>query len=221
MGRVIAVVEGQTEQTFVRVVLAPYLEGKGVWIDARLVGKPGHKGGVGAYASARQDMLLLLRQESTTTVTTMFDFYGMPNSWPGRVDSGTKAPAQRAACVEDGIRKDIERELGGRFDCRRFIPYVQMHEFEAILFSHPAMICDVLGCAEVESRIQAIRDAFTTPEDINDNPNTAPSKRLEALLSGYNKRTNGVIAASRIGLETIRSQCPHFSQWVGKLEMPA
>lgn len=217
MNRVIAVVEGQTEQGFVREVLAPYLAVHGVSLTARLVGKPGHKGGVGAYQRARRDILLLLRQESDTVVTTMFDFYGMPNSWPGRQTAKAAPAAEKAAIVENAIRHDILQELGTSTSERRFYPYVQMHEFESLLFCDPATTCAVLRSAKSALSVQAIRDSFSTPEEINDDPNTAPSRRLERLFRAYRKRLHGLIAAQRIGIEKMLDQCPHFSVWVEKL----
>jgi len=219
MSRVIAVVEGQTEQGFVDDVLAPWLGARGVYITARLVGKPGHKGGVGEYQRARKDMLLLLRQEKGTAITTMFDFYAMPDSWPGRSTAGSIPFANRAPTVENALKQDIVSEMGGTFDEARFLPYVQMHEFEALLFSQPSVICEVLRCPEKLAECQQIRSKFSSPEEINDSPQTAPSKRLATLSSStrYRKRTSGLIAAQRIGIEPMISECPHFFEWLNTL----
>jgi hypothetical protein len=103
--RVIAVVEGQTEQTFVREVLAPWLAERTVFLSPRLVGKPGHKGGVGEYSRAKKDMLALLKQEAGTIITTMFDFYAMPFSWPGR-EEASKAPHKKKVIGHTPGRRD-------------------------------------------------------------------------------------------------------------------
>ncbi len=219
MSRVIALVEGQTEQGFIRDILAPYLSVKGVYITARLVGKPGHKGGVGEYERARRDILLLLKQETITVITTMFDFYGMPDSWPGRLSAKESVFSQKPIIVEKSIKDDVTRELGRSFDGRRFLPYVQMHEFESLLFSDPSTICKVLRSPNYESQVQNIRNAFASPEEINDNITTAPSKRLLTLFSDYRKRIHGLIAAERIGIEKMRKECTHFAEWLNKLEM--
>jgi hypothetical protein len=218
MSRFIAVVEGQTEQGFLRDVLAPWLGARGIYLTARLVGKPGHKGGVGEYQRSRRDMLLLLKQEKETVVTTMFDFYGMPDSWPGRSQAKKAAFPKKARTVEEAVRKDIATELGSSFDESRFIPYVQMHEFEALLFSHPPTICEVLLSPDSEEAMQQIRADFSTPEEINDGANTAPSKRLLNLFAEYRKRLHGLIAAKRIGVETMQAECPHFAEWLSTLE---
>lgn len=119
MNRVIAVVEGQTEGTFVRDVLAPWLGSKGVMLSARLVGKPGHKGGVGSFQRAKNDIVSLLKQESDTYVTTMFDFYGMPAKWPGREDAKNVSHDQKALTVEEAIKDDVVATLGDSLDERR------------------------------------------------------------------------------------------------------
>ena len=217
MSRVIAVVEGQTEQTFVRDVLAPWLGWRGVMLSARLVGKPGHKGG-GSFHRARNDIISLLKQQSDTYVTTMFDFYGMPNSWPGRDDARKLAHPNKAPSIEQAIHEQIGAELGGSFDDDRLIPYVQMHEFEALLFSEPSALSQVMREPDTEEDLQAIRDGFSTPEEINDDPNTAPSKRIESLYGNYQKPFHGRLAATRITVEVMREECPHFNEWIDTLE---
>jgi len=217
VSRVIAVVEGQTEQDFIRDLLSPWLAARGVYIFPRLVGKPGHKGGVGEYERARQDVLLLLKQEQETSITTMFDFYGMPDSWPGRTQARTVASNRKAQIVEDAIKKDVADYLGASFNASRIVPYVQMYEFEALLFSQPPTICEVLLSPESAPKIQSIRDMYLTPEEINDNTQTSPSRRLVELFAGYQKRLHGLIAAKRIGIDVMLQECPHFSNWLGTL----
>jgi hypothetical protein len=219
MSRVIAVVEGYTEEDFVREVLAPFLGSKNVYMTARLVGKPGHKGGDCRYDRAKRDVLALLRQEADTIVTTMFDFYALPDSWPGRAEAITAPFSQKAPLVETAVRKDVMDELGTSFDKRRFHPYIQMHEFEALLFSQPAVICAVLRSPKSEREVRSIRASFQTPEEINDNSATAPSMRLLGLFADYRKRLHGLIAAQRMGVGVMTKECPHFSQWVETLQL--
>jgi hypothetical protein len=218
MSRVIAVVEGQTEQGFVREVLAPLLDPRKVYMSARLVGKPGHKGGDCRYDRAKRDVLALLRQEADTIVTTMFDFYALPDSWPGRVEARTAPFSKKANLVETAVAEDVFNELGTSFDKKRFRPYIQMHEFEALLFSQPATVCAVLRSPNSEEVVQSIRDSFANPEEINDNFATAPSRRLLDVFADYRKRLHGLIAAQRIGIDAMRKVCPHFAGWVGMLE---
>jgi hypothetical protein len=218
MNRVIAVVEGYAEQGFVRDVLAPWLGNRGVGLTARLVGKPGHKGGVGEYPRARGDMLALLKQESVTFVTTMFDFHRMPDSWPGRKKAAKLAHARKGPTVEQAIIDDIAKILGSKFDRRRFFPYIQMYEYEALLFSRPVVISEVVTNPDIADDLQAIRDEFDTPEEIDDSPETAPSKRIEKLTPIFQKPLHGVIAAQRIGIDEIREECPHFNEWLTAFE---
>jgi hypothetical protein len=94
-----------------------------------------------------------------------------------------------------------------------------LHEYEGLLFSSPVEIAKTLqGDGNMEARLMRIRRDFKTPEEINDNPNTAPHSRIEQLLPGYNKPLYGVLIAARIGLERIRTECPHFNQWLTRLE---
>ncbi len=119
--------------------------------------------------------------------------------------------------VEDAMLADISSQLGGRFNCARFIPYVQMHEFEALLFSDPALLAKGLDLPD-DSEVQRIRNKFHSPEEINDGEQTAPSKRIKGLSSGYDKVLQGVLISQKIGLNVLRAQCPHFNGWIEKLE---
>jgi hypothetical protein len=217
MIRVHILVEGQTEETFVKSVLQPHFNQHEAYLLPRLLGKPGHKGGVGEYARARQDILITLKQDVGVFCTTMFDYYGMPNSWPNREVARQKPLAEKPGTIEQAILADMSAELGGSFNCARLIPYVQMHEFEALLFSDPRSLADGLALAD-DAAIQAIRDRFDSPEEINDSCQTAPSKRILGLKPGYAKVLDGVRISQKIGLEVMRAQCPHFNEWIGRLE---
>jgi hypothetical protein len=217
MIRVHVLVEGQTEETFVKSVLQPYFNQHEAYLFPRLLGKPGHKGGVGEYARARQDILTTLKQDAGVFCATMFDYYGMPNSWPNREAARQKPFAEKPGTIEQAILADISAELGGSFNCARLIPYVQMHEFEALLFSDPKVLADGLELAD-DAPTHGIADQFNSPEEINDSEQTAPSKRIMGLNPGYAKVSDGVRISQKIGLTTMRAQCPHFNEWIGKLE---
>ena len=217
MSRVYAVVEGHTEQAFVENVLAPWLGEKGVFICASLIGKPGHKGGRVEYVRGKSDILEFCTKEKTTFITTMIDFFRLPSSWPGRDQADSAHHDSKAQIVESAIHEDICKSLGDSFNSSRFISYVQMYEFEALLFSQPEIIADVTGEIKLAPQLAEIRQAFKTPEHINDAPTTAPSKRIESLVSTYKKRTDGRIAAEKIGMDRMLAECPHFAGWVERL----
>lgn len=218
MSRVVAIVEGQTERTFVRDVLAPWLGWKGVMLTARLIGKPGHKGGIGEFARAEIEIANLLKQEAGTVVTTMFDFYRMPTTWPGRANASRVSHDKKARTVEEAIKVAMQTHLGSAFDERRLLPYVQMHEYEALLFSQPNAISGVMRAKESVAELEEIRKSFESPEHINDSPETAPSKRLEAIFPYYQKTFHGILASKAIAIETMRGECPHFDEWLTTLE---
>jgi hypothetical protein len=92
-----------------------------------------------------------------------------------------------------------------------------MVEFESLLYSDPRTLAAAVLSPQSEAPLRAIRARFTTPEEINDNPNTAPSIRLAGLFAHYQKRLHGLIAAKNIGIEALRTECPHFAQWLAKL----
>lgn len=217
MVRVHVLVEGQTEETFVKGVLQAHFNGHEIYLYPRLIGKPGHKGGIGEYPRARGDILATLKQETHTFCTTMFDYYGMPNSWPQREVARQSPFPQKPTMIEQAVLADIANDLGDGFNIARFIPYVQMHEFEALLFSEPQLLAAGLDMADA-TRIQHIRDQFGSPEEINDSPQTAPSKRIIGLNPRYSKVLDGIRVSQSIGLDVMRAQCPHFNEWIEKLE---
>jgi hypothetical protein len=108
--------------------------------------------------------------------------------------------------------------MGSSFDVARFIPYVMMHEFEGLLFSDPAGFARAVGQPTLEPAFTRIRNQFQTPEEINDSPMTAPSKRVELHMPEYEKPLFGVLAVLEIGLPRIRTECPHFAAWLATLE---
>jgi hypothetical protein len=153
----------------------------------------------------------------------MVDYYGLPQTgdraWPGRAEAGTLPVAEKPTCVENALFADIANELGGEFEARRFLPFVVMHEFEGLLFSDCAAFAEAIARSQLAQQLRDIRQQFATPEEINDSPVTAPSKRVEELVSGYEKPLLGTLAAIRIGLATIRRECPHFRDWLERLEV--
>ena len=218
--------EGLTEKNFVDEVLAPHLYPFGYTeISAWVAGEQREstrRGGIRQWTETRRGIVNQLRQDAGLIVTSMFDYYGLPlhgpGAWPSRAEANHLPFSQRAARVENAIRNDVAIRMGDSFNPGRFIPYLMMHEFEAMLFSYCERFAEAIGHPELAGSFQGIRDAFDTPEEINDSRVTAPSKRIENLAPDYQKPLDGTIAASAIGLDTIRGACPHFGQWLELLE---
>ncbi len=217
------VVEGPTEQIFVRDFLAPAMSMKGIYLHAARIGSPGHKGGDIRFERAKSDIGNFLRQRPDTYVSTMFDYFRIDADWPGKeqisrqVKSGaTLSAAQKAELMEEATRQKIVESFSCNNANRRFIPYISMHEFEALFFSDPLVLAENINVAP--ERIEQILVECGSPEEINDNPETAPSKRIAALMSGYRKIAMGKVIAEAIGIATMRRQCPHFNQWLISLE---
>ena len=226
MTRLLVHVEGETEETFVNEVLRPYLLTRGyTQISARLLGNSRQRdfrGGIRGWNTASDDIIRHLKEDSGCVATTMVDYYALPQTgaraWPGRQTAGILPYAQKADTVQSALLADICEQLGNGFNPDRFIPYVMMHEFESLLFSDCARFGQGIARPDLTSKFQAIRDQFNSPEEINDSPITAPSKRVATLVPGYNKPLFGVLAILEIGLDAIRAECPHFRRWLERLE---
>lgn len=223
MARLYLFAEGQTEQTFAANMLGPHLARFGVYLHPPLLiahtKKKGviHRGGGRKYIPMKNDILRILVQEKSRNVffTTMIDLYAIHAEFPG-LDAAEKLrhlPDKRVAFLEQAFANDIGDS--------RFIPYIQLHEYEAYLFSDPTQFRFFYGDHEKAIlALKAIADGKNTPELINDDPQSAPSKRIIAELPDYedSKSVVGPQVAELIGLDTIRHKCPHFNAWVSELE---
>lgn len=218
MVRVLAVVEGPTERDFCRTLLAPHLGHRNVHLSARVIGKPGHKGGVPNWERAKTEITELLR--TAPALTTMFDLYALPTSWPGRGDAARRGLQDRNAAdyIEQQIGEAVLSEIPPRGQQLNFIPYLSVYEFEALLFSDPTVLAGVTGGSDDARKFQEVLDGCGECEKINDHFDTKPSARISHIAARYQKRIDGVTVASRIGLQKIREQCPHFGAWVARLE---
>lgn len=202
MKRLCIICEGKTESEFVATCLAPHLLTKNIAVSHPFIGKQINVERVAHH--------IRNYYRGFDYVTTLVDYYGF-----GAAQGRSKIQ------LEDAIMIATETEIKN-LDRNRIIPYVQMHEFEALLFSdieHFKWLIDRWN-TKTRQALLAIRQQFPTPEDINNHPNTAPSKRLIAVFPGYDdlKAEYGPIIASEIGLPKIREQCPLFNDWVTRLE---
>ena len=224
MTRLLIHVEGETEEAFVNDVLSEHLYRIGYTVvGARMMGSAqqrARRGGIVPWEIARQRILNHFREDPARYVSTMVDYYGMPNDWPGRANPFTAAMSvsDRAMEIENALLQDVCNEMDSSFNPARFVPYVMMHEYEAMLFSDCERFGHAIGQRDLIGDFQAIRDGFDTPENIDDSPLTVPSKRIESLMPAYQKPTMGTQAVQSIGLEAIRRECPHFADWLERLE---
>lgn len=223
MTRLHIIAEGQTEQKFVREVLAPYLWSLNIVTDSRCVltsrdktGKS-HRGGLTNYQKAKNDIVRWIKQEHHNDdcyFSTMFDYYALPNDFPGWAESLRIADKySRIEHLEKAMKEDIED--------RRFIPYIQLHEFEALVFADLQRLkCEYFGYeAQIERLSRILENNFSdNPELIDDGPDTAPSKRIILEIREYDKASAGVNVANNIGIQTLRRRCRHFNDWLAQLE---
>ena len=215
------IVEGQTEARFVNQVLAPHLAELSIVADARRVqtshkGGVKYSGGVSNYEQPKQDILRWMRGDrgADARFTTMFDLYGLPSEFPGYSTAALIAdPYEKVKAIEDALKADIHDW--------RFIPYIQLHEFEALILSDPArLIAQFQDNEDGIRRLVDLADRFKSPEHIDEGPNSAPSKRIIREIPEYARRkaSAGPIVATNIGLPTLRQKCAHFAEWLIKLE---
>lgn len=219
--------EGQTEQGFVEEVLRPYLQDKGVTsVKSILITtnkKKNARGGMLTYNHALTDLNLLQQTKldgdyERHIFTTMFDLYALPDDFPG---------FEKRKTISDPYSKvyALEKDFADAINDIRFIPYIQLHEFEALLFCGIGHIVTLYpGCEKRCEQLTKDLQKIENPELINNSPNTAPSRRIIRAIEGdkkthynYNKPKTGKFVTKKIGVDELRLKCRHFNEWVEKL----
>ncbi|AJB67577.1 DUF4276 family protein [Acinetobacter baumannii] len=215
MVRVHIICEGQTEETFINEVLMPEFSKKDIYLYPALIGRPGHKGGNVKYSRMKTDIENRLNDKEAYC-TTFFDFYGLDSNFPGKeIALRHNSLSSKKQILEDQFVQKLIHDIGENH-LRRFIPYVQMYEFEGLLFSDSEAIASNLGINLAS--VERILTEFDTPEHINNSPQTAPSKRLQALSSSYDKVFLGSLIALDVGIAKMREKCAGFDNWLTQIE---
>jgi len=215
---VIAIVEGKTEQVFIDSILRPYLAGKKIYISATQVSKPGQKGGDVKFPRVQKDLETHLKQRSDTYVTTFVDYYGI-KEWPGVTQvAPNSTPAHIAAVINSATKAAVVELFSEQQALHRFIPYIAIHEFEALLFSSPELLAKKLSATK--EQIDKVLQDSGEPESVNNSRETAPSKRLDAwsVYNKFPKTTAGITVAKSIGIKTMREKCGQFNAWLNVFE---
>lgn len=204
-------VEGQTEEEFFKENLTPYFAKRNVFEvrPIKISTKVGYKGGFVKYNHLKRDAENLLKTRKDCVISTFVDYFRIPKDIPN-YDSCHRIfdIDDRLNCLEKAIREDIGSE--------RFFPYIQKHEFEALLFSSNAGFENYYE-SKIARETARIVENYSNPEEINDKPATSPSNRLVRIVPEYRKVLAGNIIALHIGIETILAKCPRFRNWMETL----
>jgi hypothetical protein len=201
--------------------LAVHLCGHGVVASAEKIQKPGQKGGFTSYDRLRKHVIDRLNGDTSLFVTTMIDLYGPLQSggFPGFGTAPSPAsPYRRVQHLEHAFLQDIAQYLA---DTRRFIPHLQLHEFESLVLAEPRAMDWIYLEERHQTAIKSLESlvrGFESPELINEGAQTAPSKRIAAQIPEYNKRLAASVVVGKIGIEKLKKCCPHFAKWVERLE---
>ena len=218
MTNVYIICEGPTEVRFVKNVLAPNFGNRSQFLHPVTIGRQRSKGGNVTFDRLYVNIRRQLYNNRQSYCSTLVDYYGLDSKFPGVELASTKSSlSEKANAVVEGLVAALSETID-HDPLLRFIPYIQMHEFEALLFSEPATFADAIGRPVLRSDFEEIRQKFETPEHIDNSPFTAPSKRILALFPEYEKPLMGETASRAIGLPKIRQACPLFNTWLKRLE---
>lgn len=201
-------VEGKTEQEFVKSVLVEHLKPRDVAPTPILLGRARGGSGGGGVNIGRLASEMAHLCHSYDAVTSLVDFYGFSGKEGKTIEN-----------LEEQLKQAVEEKIRRKLDSNKIIPYIQKYEFEGLLFSNVEAFGVAMSAPDRSvKKLREIRSAFSSPEDINDHPNTAPSKRIAGALSGYQKPLHGPLVARETGIETICKECARFHGWIKSLE---
>ena len=214
MKRLIIVCEGETEQAFCNDVLHSHFLSKDIVLEAPTIKHS--NGGIVAWDTLKKQIVKHLN-EGNCMVSMFVDYYRIRDSYhfPGWMEAKGKLNLyDRMHYLFEQMSQDMDEKLRPRF-----VPYIQLHEFEGLLFSDISVFPDNFTKEQLDyKQLESAVSEFSTPEEINNSPATAPSERLKKAVSGYDKVTDGAFLAMEIGLDTIREKCILFNEWMGRLE---
>lgn len=217
MTRLLILVEGQSEEIFVKRTLTPYLAQHGVFVQPpivlwtkRLPTGGGFRGGVSSWKQIRRNLLPLIH-DSDAWVSTLLDFYGLPQDFPGLSEAlNAGDPFEKISALEKRFAEEVNH--------RRFIPFLALHEFEAWLFSAPDIVAAHFGHDDLKDQLESIVQQVGAPELINHGATTHPKARLCSLVGDYKETSDGPLLLEKIGIATVRKACLHFDGWLKQLE---
>ena len=210
MKRVVIVCEGPTEQEFCKEILCDYFIKKDICIETPLIKHSG--GGVVPWSTLYRQVSKHLC-EKDVYVSIFIDYYGIKDSYNYPKWEEAKQISNHEKRVEF-LEAAMQEQL-----CQRFIPHLQLHEFESLLFSDISVFEKSFMPSELKmDKLRRAVKEFPNPEDINNSPSTAPSKRIEEAVWGYRKVLYGNFLAMEIGLDKILATCPHFRKWIEDIQ---
>lgn len=212
--------EGLSEQNLAEKIIGPHLQPHAVYSFARQIvtkrkaSQKDAKGGMPCYERVKEDILRLINGDRALIVTSMFDFYALPRNFPDykKIDN-IQDPYEKIKFLEKSFAEDIASD--------RFLPYIQLHEIEALFFANIQVTHDVLSVNNPNSSLNALEKILRNcpnPEFIDDGPSSSPSKRIKSIYPDYQKSVDGLNILQRIGLAQIREKCEHFNTWITSLE---
>ena len=180
----------------------------------------GHKGGALSYQRVKRHICNTLKQNSAPFVTTFFDLYRLDRNFPNFTYAQSNLNLdRRLSILNDAFHQDIVRTSGCQ--SQRFIPYIQPYEFEALLFSDVQTLTTIeeKNWQSATQELKEIRLKAMSPEHINNSPTNKPASHLERTLKNpdYHKVRHGPIAAQKMGLSKIESECAFFAAWIAQL----
>ena len=209
--------EGQSEEVFCKQILKPYFETKNIFLKYSIfsTGKKyngtKYRGGITDYSKFTKDINNVLNDQSYDLITTFIDFYGFLKIAPFKDEIDESNCYARVAQTENRLRKDIKNN-------KRFLPYMNLHEYEIIYYIDETITKKILNNNFDGKKYKKIIQNYKNIETINENPDDAPSKRLERICPSYDKIYHSTLISQELQLTSILDKCKHFKEWIDQIE---
>lgn len=203
--------EGKTEKTFCDNILKPFLYNNNIIVSSS------DNNGIEKWNNLKLKIEKKLKEDQSCIVSIFFDYYGITNkhqfpNWPSNKNSNDIY--KKVNTIEIEMKNDLNMNINNRF-----IPYLQLHEFESLLFQDTTYFQNIFEDSNLDlQKLHNVFIQFPNPELINDNKTTSPSHRIQEIAKGFNKVIHGIRLAEEIGIQNMRNKCKHFNDWITKLE---
>lgn len=209
--------EGFSEERFITDILRPHLINFNVYTEVRKVltnRKLRKRGGVVSYPKFKNGITQWFKECPNVYHTSFIDLYGLSRDFPGYELTKNLLPYKRVVEMEALLLKDL--------NFHKFIPYIQLHEFETLMYADTGIMQDWLSLYNrlPDNCFNLIKESApdSNPELINEGAESSPSKRILKICKSYDKVDDGILILKEIGLKRLRSECQHFDQWLTILE---
>ena len=205
MASIYFLVEGETEERFFKEIVKDYYKGKH-FISCSLMPQGKRKGGTIDYNQTKKELSRFFYSgKHFDKIILIQDYYRLGKTMKEHI-GGNLNLDKIIFSIQERLEKDVNNP---KFHFR-----LQIHEFEAYLFTNPDFVASYFDDNKILQKIEKILEEFDgNPELINNRFDTKPSKRLDEMTQNkFQKRIDGITIVKNVGIDNIRKKCKYFNE---------